>query len=70
MKPSRYMAMASSTLIPPPSSTAESDVRSVVELDLVIVLLRSAGDVGLTLELPVVADWRLERGMSAWRVGP
>lgn len=70
MKPSRYIAIASSTLIPPGSSGAESDVRSVVELDLVIILLRSAGEAGLALGLLVVADWKLERGTSPWRAAP
>jgi hypothetical protein len=62
--PSRYIDIASSTLIPP-SISEESGVKSIVELDLVRTLLLSVLLVNNVLELDVKAECKLDLSWSS-----
>ena len=53
-KPFKYRSITSSTLISP--SSAEVSKRSVIELDLVTILLLSVAETGSVLEVPVTED--------------
>lgn len=68
LKPSRYIEIASSTLIPPSMSGASgvSGDRSVIELLFVRTLLRSVPLCCSMLDLDVIAELKLDlRGLSS-----
>lgn len=68
LKPSRYIEIASSTLIPPsiPGASGVSGDRSVTELLFVSTLLRSVPLCCSMLDLDVIAELKLDlRGLSS-----
>lgn len=68
LKPSRYIEIASSTLISPsmPGSSGVSGDRSVIELLFVSTLLRSVPLCCSMLDLEVIAELKLDlRGLSS-----